>query len=143
MVLLSRVEETSTSTAGPTRWRATSIPARSTRRASTAQGVLPAPFPRWAYQGERWTLEKSVRLVRGENTVVVSYTLLGADLPAELEVRPLLALRSMHDLMYQWNGRLARRTGTSVTTASRRRCGRLRSSSRTTARSIPRRRAGT
>lgn len=64
------------------------------------------PFPRWAYQGEGWTVEKQLRLLRGENTVLLSYTLLGGNRPVDLEVRPLFALRGIHDLMYQWNGLL-------------------------------------
>lgn len=68
------------------------------------------PFPRWAYQGEGWTIEKSLRLLRGENTVCLRYTLLAGDQPVDLELRPLFALRSMHELMYQWNGRLGAET---------------------------------
>jgi glycogen debranching enzyme len=64
------------------------------------------PFPRWAYQGEGWTLLKQLRLLRGANTVVVTYTLLGGTQPISLELRPLLALRGIHELCYQWNGRL-------------------------------------
>lgn len=64
------------------------------------------PFPRWAYQGEGWTLEKSLHLLRGENTVCLAYTLLGGERPLDMELRPLLALRGIHDLMYQWQGRL-------------------------------------
>lgn len=64
------------------------------------------PFPRWAYQGEGWTIEKNLRLIRGENTVVVTYTLLASDRVVELEMKPLFALRSMHELMYQWNSRM-------------------------------------
>src|ERR1700722_15419409 len=66
----------------------------------------PDPFPRWGIQGEGFTLEKSVRLLRGQNTVCVTYTLLAGDKPIELELRPLLAMRPIHELMYQWNGRL-------------------------------------
>lgn len=66
----------------------------------------PDPFPRWAYQSDGFTIEKSVRLLHGENTVCVSYTLLGGEKPVELELRPLLALRPIHELMLQWNGRL-------------------------------------
>ena len=66
----------------------------------------PDPFPRWAYQGQGWTIEKSLRLLAGENTVVLSYTLLGGDQTVDLEVRPLFALRGIHELMYQWNGKL-------------------------------------
>jgi len=64
------------------------------------------PFPRWAYQGDGWTLLKQLRLLRGENSVVISYTLLGGDRPIDLELRPLLALRGIHELCYQSNGRL-------------------------------------
>jgi predicted glycogen debranching enzyme len=64
------------------------------------------PYPRWAFQGEGWTIERGLRLLHGANTVVLSYTLLGGDHPVELELRPLLALRPIHELMYQWNGRL-------------------------------------
>lgn len=64
------------------------------------------PFPRWAYQGDGWTIEKQLRLLPGENTVCVSYTLLAGSGPVQLEFRPLFALRGIHELMYQWNGRL-------------------------------------
>ena len=64
------------------------------------------PFPRWAYQGEGWTIEKQLRSLRGENSVVLSYTLLGGANAVELELRPLFAFRGIHDLMYQWNGKL-------------------------------------
>jgi predicted glycogen debranching enzyme len=66
----------------------------------------PEPFPRWAYQSDGFTLEKSVRLLHGQNTVVVTYTLLAGEKPVELQLRPLLALRPIHELMLQWNGRL-------------------------------------
>ena len=46
------------------------------------------------------------RLLRGENTVLISYTLLGGNRPIDLELKPLFALRGIHDLMYQWNGLL-------------------------------------
>jgi predicted glycogen debranching enzyme len=64
------------------------------------------PFPRWAYQNGVFTLEKSVRLLPGENAVCVTYTLLAGDKKVCLELRPMLALRPIHELMYQWNGRL-------------------------------------
>jgi predicted glycogen debranching enzyme len=68
------------------------------------------PFPRWAYQGDGFTIEKSVRLLRGENTVCISYSLLTGDAPVTLEVKALLALRGIHELMFQWNSRLAGET---------------------------------
>ena len=64
------------------------------------------PFPRWAYQGDGWTVEKQLRPLAGENTVVISYTALGGSASVELELRPLFALRGMHELMYQWNAPL-------------------------------------
>ncbi len=64
------------------------------------------PHPRFAYQGDGWTLEKEVLLLQGENTVVLRYTLVGAPQPLVMELRPLFALRSIHDLMMQWNAPL-------------------------------------
>jgi predicted glycogen debranching enzyme len=64
------------------------------------------PFPRWAYQGKGWTIEKQLRPIRGRNLVVLSYSLLGADKPIDLELRPLFALRGIHELTYQCNGKL-------------------------------------
>ncbi len=64
------------------------------------------PHPRWAYQADGCTLEKQLRLLRGQNAVVLTYTLLAAEKPAVLELRPLLALRSIHELGFQWNGKL-------------------------------------
>jgi glycogen debranching enzyme len=64
------------------------------------------PFPRWAYQSEHWTIEKSLRLLPNENTVILTYTLLTAMAPVTMQLRPLLALRGIHELMYQSNARL-------------------------------------
>lgn len=64
------------------------------------------PFPRWAYQTQAGTVEKSLRLLRGENTVILTYTLLTGGKSIGMELRPLLALRPIHELMQQWNGRL-------------------------------------
>src|SRR4051812_4871018 len=64
------------------------------------------PFPRWVYQADGFTVEKTLRLVRGSNTVCLTYTLLtGAD-ALKLELRPLFALRGIHELGFQWNGQL-------------------------------------
>lgn len=70
------------------------------------RGFSNEPFPRWAFQGNGWTIQKSLELLNGENTVCLTYTLLTAHDPVELSLRPLLALRGIHELMYQWNGRL-------------------------------------
>jgi predicted glycogen debranching enzyme len=64
------------------------------------------PFPRWGYQADGWTVEKQLRLVPGRNAVLLTYTLWGGSDAAALELRPLLALRPIHELMYQWNGPL-------------------------------------
>lgn len=64
------------------------------------------PFPRWAYQCDGGTIEKQLRPLQGQNTVVISYTLLGGNRSVDLELRPLFALRGMHELMYQWNAHL-------------------------------------
>lgn len=66
----------------------------------------PDPFPRWAWQAEGWTVEKQLCLLEGRNAVCLSYVLVGSDRPLELELSPLFALRPIHELMYQWNGRL-------------------------------------
>jgi predicted glycogen debranching enzyme len=70
------------------------------------RGFANDPFPRWAFQGKGWTIQKSLELLNGENTVCLTYTLLTAHDTVELSLRPLLALRGIHELMYQWNGRL-------------------------------------
>jgi len=62
------------------------------------------PCPSWIYAGEGWRLQKQLRLLSGQNTVVVSYTLLESAGPLDLEIRPLLALRGMHELTFQRNG---------------------------------------
>ena len=107
MVLLSRVEETVKRDGWP-------FPLASNEYPGTIhpeghrhlRAFSHEPFPRWAYQGEGWTLEKSLHLVRGQNTVCLTYTLLGGDKPIELELRPLLALRGIHELTYQWQAPL-------------------------------------
>lgn len=65
------------------------------------------PHPRWAWQGDGWTLTRWLRLMPGRNAVVLSYCLLGCEQSAELLIRPMLALRSIHELSYQWNGKLS------------------------------------
>src|SRR4051812_69340 len=112
MVLLSRVEETLFRDGWP-------FPLASSEYPGTVhpegfrllRAFSHEPFPRWAYQGDGWTLEKSLHLLRGQNTVSLSYTLLGGDKPLDMELRPLLALRPIHDLMYQWQGRLTVENG--------------------------------
>ncbi len=105
MVLLSRVEEVVHCDGWPTPLACNEYPGTIHPDGhQSLHAFSPDPFPRWAYQGEGWTLGKTLQLLRGQNTVVLTYTLVGARRPIELELRPLLALRSIHDLMYQWNG---------------------------------------
>jgi predicted glycogen debranching enzyme len=74
---------------------------------SFLKAFSPVPYPRWAYQGDGWTIEKNLRLLPGENTVVLSYTLLTGNKSVELEVRPLFALRGVHEMTYQSSVRLS------------------------------------
>lgn len=109
MVLLSRVEERVIANQSEFELASSEYPGTIHPSGfELLRAFSPAPFPRWAYQGDGWTLEKELRLLRGANTVIIAYTLLGAanlnDIT--LELRPLLALRGMHELMYQWNGKL-------------------------------------
>ncbi|HEY8746764.1 MAG TPA: amylo-alpha-1,6-glucosidase, partial [Tepidisphaeraceae bacterium] len=69
------------------------------------RAFYPGKRPRWVYAGEGWRIQKQLELVSGSNTVVISYTLLAGD-SIDLQLRPLLALRPIHDLSYQFNGRL-------------------------------------
>jgi predicted glycogen debranching enzyme len=65
------------------------------------------PFPQWTYAGAGWRLVKSLRLLRGENTVVLTYRFSGSARPVDLELRPMLAMRPIHELTFQCNWNLA------------------------------------
>jgi predicted glycogen debranching enzyme len=108
MVLLSRVEETLA--AGNRRFSLSCSEYPGTIHPQGYQFLRafnPSPFPRWAYQTSGGTIEKSLRILKGENTVVLTYTLLAGEKSIGLELRPLLALRPIHEMMQQWNGRLS------------------------------------
>jgi predicted glycogen debranching enzyme len=110
MVLLSRVEETVVCDGWSAPLACNEYPGTLYPRGDQSLRAFSAdPFPRWVYQGSGWTLEKTLQMVPGENGVVISYTLLGgAGMPeVELQLRPLFALRNIHDLTYQWNGQLS------------------------------------
>jgi predicted glycogen debranching enzyme len=66
------------------------------------------PFPVFVYAVDGFVLEKSVLLVHGENTVLVSYALRredgAADVPLRLEVRPLIACRDFHATTHENDG---------------------------------------
>jgi glycogen debranching enzyme len=52
------------------------------------------PWPVWVYEIEGVALNKSVRMVYGENTTIVRYELRGGS--GSLELRPLIAFRDFH-----------------------------------------------
>lgn len=108
MVILSRVEETVS--AGGRTWALATVEYPGAIHPSGHELIRAFdahPHPRWAFQGEGWTLQKTLRFVPGRpDAVVLTYTLLGAAADVELTVKPLLALRPIHELMYQWSGRL-------------------------------------
>src|SRR5438128_9483785 len=69
MVLLSRVEETVFYDGWPHALACNEYPdAMHPQGHRLLRAFSAEPFPRWAYQNEGWTLEKQVRLLRGENT---------------------------------------------------------------------------
>ena len=107
MVLLSRVEEVVHYEGWPLALSCSEYPGTVYPEGYRMLRAFSAePFPRWAYQGEGWTLQKELCLLRGRNTVCLTYTLLGGTKPITLELSPLFALRAIHELTYQWNGRL-------------------------------------
>jgi len=107
MVILSRVEETVHRDGWPYELACNEYPGTVHPEGHRLLQAFDAhPYPRWAYQGDGWTVQKELRLLHGQNTVCLTYTLLASDKPVELEVRPLFALRIAHELSYQWNGRL-------------------------------------
>ncbi|MGB8537785.1 MAG: amylo-alpha-1,6-glucosidase [Acidobacteriaceae bacterium] len=56
------------------------------------------PYPIFTYAHDDWKLEKSVFMVRGENTTVIEYSLThsASGHNVSLEVRPLIAFRDYH-----------------------------------------------
>ncbi|MBX3182574.1 MAG: glycogen debranching enzyme family protein [Polyangiaceae bacterium] len=62
-----------------------------------------APLPTWRFGFGRASLTRSMCLVRGQNAVVISFTL-GGEARARLRVRPLHPLRPMHDLTSEHGG---------------------------------------
>ncbi len=106
MVLLSRVEETLYHRGWPHQLAASEYPGKVHPEGHHLLAAFSTdPFPRWAYQGDGWTLIKQLHLLHGQNTACLRYILIGSAADITLELRPLLALRSIHELTYQWNGR--------------------------------------
>lgn len=108
MVLLSRTEETLHCDGWPHALSSNEYPGAFHPEGYRALRAFSAePFPRWAFQADDWTLQKELCLLLGRNTVCLTYTLLAGQRPATLEVRPLFALRPIHELSFQWNAKLA------------------------------------
>jgi len=61
------------------------------------------PLPRWTFRLGQNLLERTLCLVRGHNTLVMSYTWRGKS-PARLSVRPLMPLRPVDSLMHEHGG---------------------------------------
>jgi predicted glycogen debranching enzyme len=88
MVLLSRVEVTVTDNGWPFALACNEYPGTVHPQGhQLLRAFSTEPYPRWAYQADGWTLEKSVRLVRGQSTVCLTYTLLAAERPIDFELR--------------------------------------------------------
>jgi len=58
------------------------------------------PLPRWTYRVAGGELEHTLALARGVNAVVARYTWNGPK-PVSIELRPLLAMRSFHELVHE------------------------------------------
>ena len=56
------------------------------------------PWPIWTYRIGTLVLEKSLTMIHGQNTVIVTYRMRKEALGAELVVRPLLTVRNFHAL---------------------------------------------
>ncbi|MGD0462758.1 MAG: amylo-alpha-1,6-glucosidase [Tepidisphaeraceae bacterium] len=107
MVLLSHVEETVWTSRGEFALSCNEYPGTIFPRGfQHLRAFNVDPFPRWAYQGDGFTIEKSLHLLQGQNTVCLSYSLLTGEKSVTLEIKALLAMRGIHELMYQWNSRL-------------------------------------
>jgi predicted glycogen debranching enzyme len=53
-------------------------------------------FPQWEYEAEGIKLKKTIAMIHGENTVVVTYDVIEASQPFSLELLPLIAARGYH-----------------------------------------------
>src|SRR5215471_16320714 len=67
LVLLSRVEEVVTANGWPTPLACNEYPGTVHPRGHESLAAFShEPFPRWAYQGEGWTIQKTLQLLPGE-----------------------------------------------------------------------------
>ncbi|MGE5345598.1 MAG: amylo-alpha-1,6-glucosidase [Acidithiobacillales bacterium] len=60
----------------------------------------PDPFPTWLFEAGGVKLERTLFMVHGENTTVLTWRLLSSG-EARLEVRPLIAFRDIHALTHE------------------------------------------
>src|SRR3954469_22884121 len=76
LVLLSRVEETLRVRGWPCELACNEYPGTVHPEGNRLlRNFSSSPFPRWIYGSEGWTLEKTVQLLQGQNSVVLTYTL--------------------------------------------------------------------
>lgn len=61
------------------------------------------PIPRWTFRLGRSTLRMRLCLARGESATVISYTWDGPR-PARLSLKPLFAMRPIHDVIHEHGG---------------------------------------
>src|SRR5271170_6874747 len=88
MVLLSRVEETVICDGWSDPLACNEYPNSTYPRGDQSlRAFSHDPFPRWAFQGHSWTIEKSLQMISGQNTVVISYSLLGGDSAKAVELQ--------------------------------------------------------
>ncbi len=67
------------------------------------------PLPRWVYRIGKGSLERTVSLVRGSNTVVLGFTWTGKH-PARITLRPLMPMRRSGELMREHGAMLQKVT---------------------------------
>ena len=56
------------------------------------------PYPTWRYRCDSLTIEKSIRLIEGEQSVAISYSASG---PCKIKVRLFISFRDYHGLSHQ------------------------------------------
>ncbi|MBC7927907.1 MAG: glycogen debranching enzyme family protein, partial [Bryobacteraceae bacterium] len=101
MVMLSKFEETLTHPEGTADLSANQYPGTLHPRGfELLESFRLQPYPTWVYATGKARIEKSVFMVHGENTTVISYRLLSPE-PCTLVLRPLIAFRDFHTLTHE------------------------------------------